>query len=575
MFGEEFFPTPPAVAKRMLKEIKFQYDDAILEPSAGKGDLIEEIKEHCGQPDYLRNYLKQIDAVEIEPNLRAILKEKEIRVVHSDFLTFSTLKRYDYIIMNPPFSAGAEHLTKALDFLKPGGTCVCVLNAETIRNTNTNIRKALVQKLEAWNASFDYVQHAFKKAERKTNVEVVIIQVARPESPDRVSIKLENLIRDELTDEEKSGYDDPQNALVDTDPIRAAINQYRASVKMGIGAIQLIKDLRSISMPKFLRPEEEKSGYYSYLKPLLEMKIKPNEFIQEMRKKYWMALFDNPELIGQLTDSLRSNLCNQFERLKDYDFTLENILALREEIGRKFVRGVQDTILELYDEFTEKHHWCKETSQNIHYFNGWATNKACYVNKKVIIPLRGYDEDFYKRFRLHYGASEKLTDVEKILAFLQGGSTYVTTVPDMLREAELCGQSKEVQLINISVNFYKKGTTHIFFTNLDALRRFNIYCCRKKNRLPPDYGITPYEDLSPEARRVIDSFSAEGEPIPANKPSDIGEKSYRIVCARREELLLEPDRDMPLLGYEQSLPEPPKKLAEDFDSLPLFASGKI
>ena len=166
MFGEEFFPTPPALARRMLKGVHFQYEDAILEPSAGKGDLIEAIKDHYGKQRYSRDSLKDIDAVEIEPNLQAILKEQKIRVVHNDFLTFSTLKKYDYIIMNPPFSVGAEHLTKALEFLKPGGICICVLNAETIRNTNTNVRKALVQKLEGWKASFDYGQNAFKKAER-------------------------------------------------------------------------------------------------------------------------------------------------------------------------------------------------------------------------------------------------------------------------------------------------------------------------------------------------------------------------------------------------------------------------
>lgn len=141
----------------------------------------------------------------------------------------------------------------------------------------------------------------------------------------------------------------------------------------------------------------------------------------------------------------------------------------------------------------------------------------------------------------------------------------------MLSIAERRGQTKEVQLLNIAVNFYKKGTTHIFFTNLDALRRFNIYCCRKKNGLPPDYGITPYEDLSPEAKRVIDSFSAEGEPIPADKPSDIGEKSYRLVCSRREELLIEPNQGVAMIGYE-----PPKEQTESegLDSLPLFAGGK-
>jgi len=216
MFGDDFFPTPPTLTKRMLKGLEFKCRDAILEPSAGKGDLIKAIKDHTKE-HYYRDYLEDIDAVEIDPNLRKVLKGQQIRVVHSDFLTFATLKRYDYIIMNPPFSSGAEHLTKALEFLKPGGTCVCILNAETLRNPYTNVRKALVQKLEDWKASIEYVPNAFKTAERKTGAEVAMIKVACPEIPDRVSIKLENLIRDELTEDERQADHDCRNALVDTD----------------------------------------------------------------------------------------------------------------------------------------------------------------------------------------------------------------------------------------------------------------------------------------------------------------------------------------------------------------------
>ena len=55
-----------------------------------------------------------IDCVEIEPELRAILKAKGFRVVHDDFLTLHTYKHYGLILMNPLFSVGVRHLLKAI-----------------------------------------------------------------------------------------------------------------------------------------------------------------------------------------------------------------------------------------------------------------------------------------------------------------------------------------------------------------------------------------------------------------------------------------------------------------------------
>ena len=53
--------------------------------------------------DYIKdkNPRIDIDSIEINSELRAILKDKEYRVIHDDFLTLHTYKHYDVIIMNP------------------------------------------------------------------------------------------------------------------------------------------------------------------------------------------------------------------------------------------------------------------------------------------------------------------------------------------------------------------------------------------------------------------------------------------------------------------------------------------
>ena len=233
--NEEFYPTPPELADQMLDGLEVGYRDAILEPSAGKGDLVEAIKRALAYKRYNDDYL---DTIEIDPELRHILKGKEIRVVHDDFLTFDTMLRYDWIIMNPPFSRGDAHLTKALDLLKPGGTCLCLLNAETLRNPHTKLRKALKQRLKDWDYEKTLIPGAFKNAERQTNVDIVMIRVKRPVEVERVSIFLDGLKRDEEQDEFKDEFKTEESrSLMDNNPIRAAIAQCRLEQKAGVALI--------------------------------------------------------------------------------------------------------------------------------------------------------------------------------------------------------------------------------------------------------------------------------------------------------------------------------------------------
>jgi len=148
----DFFPTPLTLQRKMLNKIDFRYIQSCLEPSAGKGDLIEGI---IKQFEYTKNYHRSnkydIDAIEQDSNLIHILKGKNYRVISDDFLNFHTYKQYDLIVMNPPYSNGDKHLLKAVNLIESQNkSCqiVSLLNAETLKNPYTNTRKELVRKLE-------------------------------------------------------------------------------------------------------------------------------------------------------------------------------------------------------------------------------------------------------------------------------------------------------------------------------------------------------------------------------------------------------------------------------------------
>src|SRR5690625_4101796 len=170
--NKDFYPTPKALFERLLNGKRY-LDGRILEPSAGKGDMIHYIKERMG-----RRERYPIDAIENDPRLVSTLMGEGYIVVWDDFLTYETYKEYDYIVMNPPFSNGVDHVLKAIE-LAENQVSDCqiyaILNKQTIDNAYSTKRQALLERLNRYNADIEYVSGAFSQAERRTDVEVALI----------------------------------------------------------------------------------------------------------------------------------------------------------------------------------------------------------------------------------------------------------------------------------------------------------------------------------------------------------------------------------------------------------------
>jgi phospholipid N-methyltransferase len=82
MFNANFYPTPKWLAQKMIAP--FDLADAyVLEPSAGKGDILDVISNK-----YDRYRKPNLYAIEIEPELRSILEGKGYPVIGIDFLLY-------------------------------------------------------------------------------------------------------------------------------------------------------------------------------------------------------------------------------------------------------------------------------------------------------------------------------------------------------------------------------------------------------------------------------------------------------------------------------------------------------
>lgn len=537
---KNFYPTPLHLVMKMESKVKnWNAIKNVLEPSAGKGDIARIIKnknEYRGRYDTPLD----IDCIEIDPNLQHILRGEDLKIVHDDFLTYSAFKKYDLIIMNPPFDNADKHLLKALDMQKRGGQVVCLLNAETLLNPSTNTRKELIQKLTDLNAEIDFLEDAFSyDAERKTKVKTALVYVNIKE--DRV-LKDDSFIYNDLKKAriEKNHTDDPEEITHRLDFIGQIVEMYEFEVEGTLRLIREYESFRPYMLSGFPKTDDNGdpitdafnsssiltlcigSGDRHY-----DQIVDVNKYLQVVRLKYWGALFANEEFTKNLTSNLVQEYREQIEKMADYDFTVFNIKSIQLEMSKNMVQGVEDTIMKLFDELSQKHSWLGETSNNIWLYNGWKTNKAHCINKKVIIPLNGYYDICYSwgRFKPTYKALDKLSDIEKVFNYLDGGISEEVDIKTALDTAEKEGRTKKIQLKYFTVTFYKKGTCHIEFTNLELLKKFNIFGGRGKNWLPPTYGKKSYNQMTEEEQEVVDSFE--------------GAKEYNKVIEQQDYYLVE------------------------------------
>jgi len=115
-----FFPTPKLVIRQMIDKADIREGMKVLEPSAGKGDIIEGINE--AYPGI------SVDAIELCGTLREILEVKGYELIGDDFLEH--YGQYDRIVMNPPFENGTDiiHIRHAYELLKPEGRVVSIMS---------------------------------------------------------------------------------------------------------------------------------------------------------------------------------------------------------------------------------------------------------------------------------------------------------------------------------------------------------------------------------------------------------------------------------------------------------------
>jgi len=545
--NKDFYPTPDRLAGKLLAHVRWSGVTDILEPSAGKGNLVEAVlnmaqrcreREYEDYPSYrarlaknphlererttryqrsIRGKERNFDVIELDYNLRLILRGKGYHLVGDDFLSYRTNKRYDLILMNPPFSAGAAHLLHAIELQKDGGQIACLLNAETIRNPYTNERKLLKSLLAKYEARIEFVQDAFKEAQRKTDVEVAVVHIDIPRKRAVESSIFEGA-KKAVEKDYSDLHEQKEGQIVIADEILSLIEYFNLEARTGIDLMMAYEAVA----PHLI------TGVHESEKPLITMSVGGhdfttatneviNEYLKKLRYKYWNLLLDKPQLREKMTSQMQSDYHDKVREMSEYEFDKHNVMQVFYDIQLQLQQGVEDSIMSLFRKLSEEHSWSREIqSDNVHYYNGWATNKAWKVGMKVILPINGFSSSSWDGDKLDtYDLTRTISDMERALTYLDKGEIGWARDPfSVISNAnDLKATRGELSFTYFTAKFYKKGTCHIKFRPEAApiIDRLNIFAARQRSWLPPSYGHKRYEDMSEKEQAVIDEFQGKEE----------------------------------------------------------------
>src|SRR5581483_9867401 len=119
----DFFPTPRALADRLVELAQIEPGQLVLEPSAGRGAIADAVRR--------RHPSVNVRCFELLADNVAELTKLGIAATRANFLEVGPEPVFDRVIMNPPFSKRADifHVRHAIRFLKPGGRLVSVMSA--------------------------------------------------------------------------------------------------------------------------------------------------------------------------------------------------------------------------------------------------------------------------------------------------------------------------------------------------------------------------------------------------------------------------------------------------------------
>ena len=467
MFGIQFYPTPPNVAKKMVEP----YADLIksgayvLDPSAGSGNLLD-VATYSLYGHATRKF-DHCFAVEIDPDLQAVLRQKKIKVIGDDWLKYASHYHFDIILMNPPFANGDEHLLKAWEVLR-GGHIACLVNAETIRNPFTARRELLADIIEK-HGSVEFLGDCFAGAERSTNVDVALVRLHKP-APNRFGFEGVKT---------SVGGDNDFTAAMDSMPARrdligSLVTSYDAVSEALEAYIRADLRLRSLTADfwrDFYKSQTEKdhlesmhqqgnaAGYF-------------NSYMDTLKRAAWHQVFQRTNMQALMTDRVRKDWEVFQAQQGAAEFTHDNIMAFFDMLIVNRNQILHQCVVDVFDRM------CSFDKKNKVHTEGWKTNSAYKVNRRVILPyfISNHSGSWGTTLSVNSRYWDMMDDIDRAMCLVSGKSFgNVTTFRSALHAAIRGdnGSPGEGESEFFTFRYFLKGTVHLTFKDEQVWKAFN------------------------------------------------------------------------------------------------------
>jgi predicted RNA methylase len=442
MFNKNFYPTPKKIIEEMIFDLEIN-QKTILEPSAGKGNIVDFLKDKGA---------KEILTFENNKDLATIVKNKST-FLGSDFLIEGKkedLSHIDFIIANPPFDQADQHILKMWEIAPEGCTIISLCNKESLENNYTRSRRQLMQLIKE-NGEKTTLGHFFNDAERKTNVNVGIVKLFKP------VVKDFNKFEGFFMDEEQ----DPQgNGIMPYNEVRAIVQNYVGAVEQFQEVEKAITKLNSYAKPLGA------SGSFTYSVIYGDSVTDKERFAKSLQKTAWKYVFEKMKVKKFVTSGVMEKVNKFVESQTKYPFTMRNIYKMIDIIIQTRGQTFNESIIDVFDKITRHHH------ENRYEVEGWKTNKSYLVGKKFILDWtteQGYNGEMKMRYN---GNVNKINDFQKALKYLSGSS-------DEILESQAWSYKADHKFSTwytwgfFEIKGFKKGTLHCKFKDEKVWELFN------------------------------------------------------------------------------------------------------
>lgn len=440
MFNSEFFPTPKLVLEMMQLDCA---DKIILEPHAGKGDIVD----YCYQ-----NGAKEVLAFEINKDLQNIVKTKA-RLIGDDFFKCKSddISHVNAIYMNPPFSNADKHIIHAWKVAPEGCEIVALCNYETIAKKYAY--RELSKLIEQYGHN-ENLGDCFSTAERKTSIDIGLIRLFKPAvSKD---YEFEGFFMDDHEDEQQGEGIMPHNE------VRALVNRYVYTMKAFDNLKEQIDNINNVTKGIGLSDIKMEIGYKENFSD-------KETFSKIVQRQSWQHIFNKMNMEKYVTSGVMKDINKFVETQTKIPFTMKNIYKMLQIIVGTRQETFNRALEEAIDNLT------RHTHENRFGIEGWKTNSGYMLNKKFI--CEGIVELNYSGgIQIRYDSynNRKIDDLVKVTCNITGKNyNDIGRLYGFNRNENDHNKNFNIETNTwyqwgfFEIKFFKKGTMHVKFKDLN------------------------------------------------------------------------------------------------------------